>query len=71
MAPSEALRTRSKSTDKQSILAERAALTRQTLGSAYISHLHYHHLHAQRSQTLTFGDGWQVLTGSWTSTEQL
>ena len=36
MAPSEALRTRSKSTDKQSILAERAALTRQTLGSAYL-----------------------------------
>ena len=55
MAHYEALR--SKSADEQSILAERTAPTN---AGERLSHLHYYHLHVQRSQTLTFGDGRQA-----------
>ena len=53
----EALRTRSEIAKEDGILAERAALTN---AGERLSHLRYHHLHVQRSQTLTFGDGRQV-----------
>ena len=43
-------RTRMKRTDDESILAERAALTN---AGERLSRLYYHHLHVQRSQTIT------------------
>ena len=54
-----------KSDEDESILGEGSALIN---AMRHLSHYQYHHLHVQRSQTLTFGAGRQVLTRSWTST---
>ena len=53
------------SDEEEGILGEGSALTN---AMRHLSHYQYHHLHVQRSQTLTFGAGRQLLTGSWTST---
>ena len=53
------------SAEDEGILGEGSALTN---AMRHLSHYQYHHLHVQRSQTLTFGAGRQVPTGSWTST---
>ena len=54
-----------KSDEDESILGKGSALIN---AMRHLSHYQYHHLHVQRSQTLTFGAGRQVLTRSWTST---
>ena len=64
-AHSGASRASIKSDEDESILGEVSALTN---AMRHLSHYQYHHLHVQRSQTLTFGAGRQVLTRSWTST---
>ena len=53
------------SAEDEGILGEGSALTN---AMRHLSHYQYHHLHVQRSQTLTFGAGRRLLTGSWTST---
>ena len=64
-AHSGASRVSMKSDEDESILGKGSALIN---AMRHLSHYQYHHLHVQRSQTLTFGAGRQVLTGSWTST---
>ena len=48
------------SDEDEGILGEGSALTN---AMRHLSDYRYHHLHVQRSQTLTFGAGRQVLTG--------